>query len=278
MEVTYTRIANPTQVGVNFTLQLPASEIPGIRAQYGDKLFFIQIVKDELLYHKADGTTVHNIDRPDTAQFELIRERMIDDGWAIDQTIYERLRGGSVQLCNIDPRYVAKRCDPYAEIKKVKGQWNNYLTENGGKWEPAEIRFGDEPSSCIGANGYMTGSTSFHLALFLERDRKLKFNQVVASWGYEVEWNGKVHAVSFKYRDYDIKASVKEEGTVASSPYREIDSSVTRSSVEALFASCARKWNDFVKGCVSSQVANDIQKKKNEFSSNSFKYYLIDTH
>lgn len=278
MEVTYTRIANPTQVGVNFTLQLPASEIPGIRARYGDKLFFIQIVKDELLYHKADGITVHNIDRPDTAQFELIRERVTDDGWAIDQTIYERYRDGSVKLCNIDPRYVAKRCDPYAEIKKVKGQWNNYLTENGGKWEPTEIRFGDEPSSCIGANGYMTGSTSFHLALFLERDRKLKFNQVVASWGYEVEWDGTAHAVSFKYRDYGLRPSIREVPVAGASAIRDFDSSVTRSSVEALFASCVRKWNDFVEGCVSCQVADDIRKKKNDFSSNCFKYYLIDTH
>lgn len=248
----FTNIYNTdNSIGCRFELPLNFESFADKRIKKFDKIFFVQIVKDNICLFK-NGDVIRNIDRPETARYELLNKRLTVDeneenaGWAIDQTIYEKL-DSTISFCNIDPRYVAKRIEPKAGIKILENQYNNYMTiPFEGKPENPIIQFGDEPQIIIEEGSHIEGSMNFHLALFIERGNytasqekriELHLFKPVFSWGFKVEWKDNKHILT-PY-EYAIEEKDKER-------------------ITHLFKACMNKWNTFIVEEMSNNNRRDL--------------------
>lgn len=247
MESTYNTLEQKSgkNIGVHFTLSLKGSELNlsqnEVRRYYKNKLYFVQIVKDDLKIGEQ-----RNVERIETAQTAMLNKRLSAEGWAVDQQIKEILPGNNTRLCNVDPRYLAKRLNLVTPIQGT--EFNTYLEIGCSDWRNLEIKFGDEPSTFVKENEKLDGEMKFYAGLFIDLNNRLTYIGRAVSWGFKV-------TASDEKEDNYYKHSIEYDN-----PQLLIDNS----NVKDLFENAGNTWLHFIQTEILSDANTPSEAKKAE--------------
>lgn len=221
-----------THIGARLELRIKKENFVqfGHEWKQGDKLYFVQVVKDSLVLFppppKYKNKNYYNIERP-CCKLSGLKERHQQigkdiPGWVIDINEFSN-KDGLFKRESIDPRYVESRVCKFKLSKTLpEEQYNKYSRYSIPKGWDEDLTFGDEPSTFVSKGQKIEGEQEFIVGVFLDRDGELIDMNRYYYWGIKVTASRqpnndgfyshtvkKLESEQFNYRPEGFKEAVK---------------------------------------------------------------------
>lgn len=185
-----------THIGARIELRIKKENFVQFKYEWkqGDKLYFVQAVKDDLVLSpfppKKGINKYYNIERP-CCKLSGLKERLLQidkdiPGWVIDINEFSN-KDGLFKRETIDPRYVESRVSGFKSSKTLpKEQYNKYSRYSKPDGWDEDLTFGDEPSTFVSKGEKIEGKQEFFVGVFLDRGGELKDMNRYYNWGIRV--------------------------------------------------------------------------------------------